>query len=85
MAPTSSAPIDAHGVQVDKLEQMIVQHKPKFVYLIPTFGNPSGALLSLERRRKILELAVKYQVLIVEDDPYGDLYFGEPPPPASWP
>ena len=58
---------------------MIVR-TPKFVYLIPTFGNPSGALLSLERRRKILELAVKYQVLIVEDDPYGDLYFGEPPP-----
>ena len=77
-----SAPIDANGVQVDKLEQLIAEHKPKFVYLIPTFGNPSGALLSLERRKKILELAVKYQVLIVEDDPYGDLYFGEAPPPS---
>jgi 2-aminoadipate transaminase len=64
------------------LEKMIVEHKPKFVYLIPTFGNPSGALLSLERRRKVLELAVKYQVLVVEDDPYGDLYFGAPPPPS---
>ena len=52
------------------------------MYLIPTFGNPSGALLSLERRRKVLELAVKYQTLIVEDDPYGDLYFGEAPPPS---
>jgi DNA-binding transcriptional MocR family regulator len=81
-ADIESAPIDAQGVQVDQLEQLIVQHKPKFVYLIPTFGNPSGALLSLERRRKILELAVKYQVLIVEDDPYGDLYFGEAPPPS---
>jgi 2-aminoadipate transaminase len=81
-ADVQSAPIDAHGVQVDKLEEMIKQHKPKFVYLIPTFGNPSGALLSLERRRKILELAVKYQVLVVEDDPYGDLYFGEAPPPS---
>jgi 2-aminoadipate transaminase len=81
-ADVQSAPIDAHGVQVDKLEEMIRQHKPKFVYLIPTFGNPSGALLSLERRRKILELAVKYQVLVVEDDPYGDLYFGEAPPPS---
>jgi 2-aminoadipate transaminase len=77
-----SAPIDAHGVQVDRLEQLIVEHKPKFVYLIPTFGNPSGALLSLERRRKVLELAVKHQVLVVEDDPYGDLYFGEAPPPS---
>jgi DNA-binding transcriptional MocR family regulator len=81
-ADIESAPIDADGVQVDKLEQLIVQHKPKFVYLIPTFGNPSGALLSLERRRRVLELAVKYQVLIVEDDPYGDLYFGEAPPPS---
>ncbi|RZL90431.1 MAG: PLP-dependent aminotransferase family protein, partial [Variovorax sp.] len=54
----------------------------KFVYLIPTFGNPSGAMLSLERRKKVLELAVKYQTLVVEDDPYGDLYFGEAPPPS---
>jgi len=52
------------------------------VYLIPTFGNPSGALLSLERRKKVLEMAVKYNTLIVEDDPYGDLYFNEPPPPS---
>ncbi|MBC5783241.1 PLP-dependent aminotransferase family protein [Ramlibacter sp. USB13] len=81
-ADVQSAPIDAHGVQVDRLEEMIKEHKPKFVYLIPTFGNPSGALLSLERRRKVLELAVKYKVLIVEDDPYGDLYFGEAPPPS---
>jgi DNA-binding transcriptional MocR family regulator len=77
-----SAPIDAHGVQTDKLEALIKEHKPKFVYLIPTFGNPSGALLSLERRKKVLELAVKYQTLVVEDDPYGDLYFGEAPPPS---
>jgi 2-aminoadipate transaminase len=79
-----TAPIDANGVQTDKLEQLIAEHKPKFVYLIPTFGNPSGALLSLERRKKVLELAVKYQTLIVEDDPYGDLYFDPAsPPPRS--
>ncbi len=77
-----SAPIDAHGVKTDELEQLIAQHKPKFVYLIPTFGNPSGALLSLERRKKVLEMAVKHNTLIVEDDPYGDLYFGEAPPPS---
>ena len=77
-----SAPIDANGVQTDKLEQLIAEHKPKFVYLIPTFGNPSGALLSLERRRKVLELAVKYQTLVVEDDPYGELYFDAAPPPS---
>ena len=77
-----SAPIDGDGVQVDELEKLIQQHKPKFVYLIPTFGNPSGTMLSLERRKRVLELAVKYQTLIVEDDPYGDLYFDAPPPPS---
>ncbi|MES3003131.1 MAG: PLP-dependent aminotransferase family protein, partial [Pseudomonadota bacterium] len=77
-----TAPVDEHGVQTDKLEELIARHKPKFVYLIPTFGNPSGAMLSRERRMKVLEMAVKHQTLIVEDDPYGDLYFGEPPPPS---
>ena len=77
-----SAPIDGNGVQTVKLEQLIAEHKPKFVYLIPTFGNPSGAMLSAERRKRVLELAVKYNTIIVEDDPYGDLYFGEAPPPS---
>ena len=77
-----SAPVDADGVNTEVLEKLIAEHKPKFVYLIPTFGNPSGALLSLARRKKVLELAVKYNTLVVEDDPYGDLYFGEPPPPS---
>lgn len=77
-----SAPIDGDGVQTDALEKLIVEHQPKFVYLIPTFGNPSGAMLSLERRQKVLELAVKHNTLVVEDDPYGDLYFGAPPPPS---
>ena len=77
-----SAPCDDQGVNTDALEKLIADHKPKFVYLIPTFGNPSGALLSLERRKKVLQLAVKYNTLIVEDDPYGDLYFNEIPPPS---
>lgn len=77
-----TAPVDGQGVQTDRLEQLIVEHKPKFIYLIPTFGNPSGAMLSLERRKRVLELAVQHNVLIVEDDPYGDLYFGEAPPPS---
>ncbi|TAG00814.1 MAG: PLP-dependent aminotransferase family protein [Betaproteobacteria bacterium] len=77
-----SAPIDAHGVQVDTLEKLILEHKPKLVYLIPTFGNPSGAMLSLERRKRILEIAAQTKTLIVEDDPYGELYFGAPPPPS---
>ena len=76
------APIDADGVDVDKLEALIAEHKPKLVYLIPTFGNPSGATLSLERRKRILDIAVRTQTLVVEDDPYGELYFDAPPPPS---
>ena len=76
------APIDADGVDVDRLEQLIDEHHPKLVYLIPTFGNPSGATLSLARRKRILEIAVRTQTLVVEDDPYGELYFDAPPPPS---
>ena len=81
IAKTFYAPV-GNGVKTDALEALIAEHKPKFVYLIPTFGNPSGATLSLERRKRVLELAVNHQTLIVEDDPYGELYFGEPPPPS---
>lgn len=81
-AQVVAVPIDHEGVQVDALEQRIRAHRPRLIYLIPTFGNPSGAQLSLERRRRILELAVQYQVLVVEDNPYGELYFDVPPPPS---
>ena len=76
------APIDADGVKVDALEQLIIEHKPKLIYLIPNFGNPSGAMLSLERRKRVLQLAVQHKVLVIEDDPYGELYFNAPPPPT---
>ncbi len=81
-AQVIAAPIDAHGVKADELEQLVAEHKPKFVYLIPTFGNPSGATLSLARRKQVLEMAVRTQTVVIEDDPYGDLYFGEAPPPS---
>ncbi|RMW95551.1 PLP-dependent aminotransferase family protein [Allofranklinella schreckenbergeri] len=81
-AQVVAVPIDHEGVQVDALEQRIRAHRPRLIYLIPTFGNPSGAQLSLERRRRILELAAQYQVLVVEDNPYGELYFDVPPPPS---
>src|SRR5665647_3215020 len=77
------APIDADGVDVDRLEKLIEEHKPKLVYLIPTFGNPSGATLSLARRKRVLEIAARTKTLVVEDDPYGELYFDQPPPPLS--
>ena len=77
-----TAPMDGDGVQTDALEQLIIEHQPKLIYLIPTFGNPSGATLSHERRLRVLQLAAQYQTLVVEDDPYGDLYFDAAPPPS---
>ncbi|MCX7815099.1 MAG: PLP-dependent aminotransferase family protein [Tepidimonas ignava] len=77
-----TVPVDGQGADVDALERLVAEHRPKLVYLIPTFGNPSGATLSLERRRRVLELAVRTNTLVVEDDPYGDLYFDQPPPPS---
>ena len=59
---------------------LIEEHRPRFVYLIPTFNNPGGATLTLERR--VLELTVRHQTLIIEDDPYGQLWFDAPPPPS---
>jgi DNA-binding transcriptional MocR family regulator len=76
------APIDADGVDVDQLEALIEEHQPKLVYLIPTFGNPSGATLSLQRRKRILDIAVRTRTLVVEDDPYGELFFDQAPPPS---
>jgi DNA-binding transcriptional MocR family regulator len=74
--------VDDQGVDVDALEAAILEHRPKAIYLIPTFGNPSGAMMSLERRLRVLNLAVTHRVMLIEDDPYGDLYFDAPPPPS---
>ncbi len=78
---------DADGIQIEDLERAILECKqagkrPKFIYTVATFGNPSGATLSLERRKKLLEIATREQILIVEDDPYSELRFaGESVPP----
>ncbi len=76
------APTDDQGVDVTALEQLVAQHRPKLIYLIPTFGNPTGATLSLERRMAVLQLAARTGTVVVEDDPYGELYFDAPPPPS---
>lgn len=79
-----SVPTDRDGLRVDLLEPVLQRYRPKFLYTLPTYQNPSGALLSLERRRQVLELAYRYRVPVVEDDIYRDLaYDGEPPPPLK--
>ncbi|ATW26768.1 PLP-dependent aminotransferase family protein [Candidatus Formimonas warabiya] len=68
-------PIDDRGMRVDVLEQLLHRYRPKLIYTIPTFHNPSGTEMELERRRQLVELAYKYRVLIIEDDAYGDLCY----------
>src|SRR5512135_499458 len=69
--------MDENGMVVDELEAAL-RYGPKFIYVLPNFQNPSGVTLSLERRKRVIELADKYGVPIVEDDPYGQLrYEGE--------
>lgn len=70
--------MDDEGMIVEDLEQKIREHHPKMVYVIPTFQNPTGITLSLERRKKIAALGSQYDVIILEDDPYRDIrYDGE--------
>jgi 2-aminoadipate transaminase len=76
-----TVPADEHGMVVDELEAALRQHRPKLIYLVPNFHNPSGVTLSLERRHRLVEIAERVGVPIVEDDPYGQLRFeGEPLP-----
>ncbi|KAF0107766.1 MAG: aminotransferase [Anaerolineaceae bacterium] len=79
-----AVPSDEDGMDVDKLEEAL-RIGPKFIYVLPNFQNPSGTTLSLERRKKLVELADRYGVPIVEDDPYGQLRFeGEHLPSLVW-
>ena len=75
-------PVDDEGMQMDALEAVLKTENPKFIYILPNFHNPKGVTLTLERRKKLVELAAKYGTPIVEDDPYGELRFeGEDLPP----
>lgn len=74
-------PMDEQGMKLDMLTRLCDQHPPKLIYTNPTFHNPTGLNLSLARRKQLLELAASYHCLIVEDDPFSELYFDSPPPP----
>ncbi|MDT0317896.1 aminotransferase-like domain-containing protein [Streptomyces millisiae] len=74
-------PCDADGVDPAALDRLIVAERPKLLYLIPTFQNPTGRTMPVERRRAVAESAERHGLWIVEDDPYGELRFeGEPAP-----
>lgn len=78
-------PMDNDGMDMEVLERTLqTTQNVRFIYTIPTFQNPSGHVMSLERRKKLLELAQKYNVLILEDSPYFELRFaGEYVPPIK--
>ena len=82
-------PQDDQGMKMDLLEKTLSKlasktKKPKFIYVVPDFQNPSGVTMSLERRRRLLELAYQYEIPIVEDSPYRDLRYTGKPAPAIY-
>ena len=69
-------PMDDEGIDPEKLETALKTYRrTAFIYVIPNFQNPTGRTMSLERRKQVLDLAYKYNVHIIEDNPYGDLRF----------
>ncbi|HEV7812971.1 MAG TPA: PLP-dependent aminotransferase family protein [Leifsonia sp.] len=86
-AEVDHVPMDEHGLIPEALREHIARlksagRKVKFLYTIPTFHNPAGVTLSWERRLEILEIARENDILVLEDNPYGLLYFGDKPPAA---
>jgi len=73
---------DAHGLLLPDLERQLGLHHARFLYLIPSYQNPSGRTLPLERRRHLADLAAEHNLLVVADEVYHFLHFDAPPPPA---
>jgi DNA-binding transcriptional MocR family regulator len=77
-----TAPSDADGMDVGWVEDTLSRQRVKAIYVVPDFGNPTGATLSLERRRRLVELAGRTGTVLLEDDPYGALRFAGAPLPS---
>src|SRR5215204_3116272 len=79
--------MDAEGMRIDLLEETLDRleregRTPKFIYTVPTFQNPAGVTMSLDRRRRLVQIAAQRELLVLEDNPYGLLrYEGDPLPP----
>ncbi|OLR56477.1 hypothetical protein BHK98_10590 [Hornefia porci] len=76
-----TVPVDLDGMVVEQLEPLIETKKPKFIYVNSSYQDPTGNILSLERRRKLLELSNRYRIPIVEDDAGSEMYFEDRPTP----
>ncbi len=66
---------DENGAVPESLEEVLVKDRPKFVYLVPTFQNPSGRTIPLQRRKTIAEIIIRHNALLIEDDPYAALRY----------
>ncbi|MYH67013.1 MAG: PLP-dependent aminotransferase family protein [Dehalococcoidia bacterium] len=87
-AEIEAIPMDDEGLRVDLVEEALKRladegRRAKLLYTIPTHQNPAGSTLPLARREKLLELAREHRVMLLEDDAYGELWFGDNPPPPS--
>jgi len=70
-----TVPLDDDGMDPDRVEEALQNHRIKFMYVLPNFQNPAGTTIPYGRRQRLIELAGEYGALIVEDDPYGQLRF----------
>jgi DNA-binding transcriptional MocR family regulator len=75
-------PVDENGMRVDMLANLCEKYKPKLIYTMPTFHSPTGTVMTMERRQQLLDIAAETQCLILEDDPWSEIYFEEQPPPS---
>lgn len=80
-ADTRQVEMDEDGMRIDRLEELLAEldregRRPKFIYSVPTFQNPGGVTLSLERRQRLVAIARQREILVIEDNPYGLLRFG---------
>jgi DNA-binding transcriptional MocR family regulator len=69
-------------LSLELLEDFLIRYRPKLLYMIPTYQNPTGRVLPEQERQDLIKLAKRHRIVIVEDDPYSDLFYGEQPPRA---
>ncbi|PIK29849.1 PLP-dependent aminotransferase family protein [Bacillus siamensis] len=73
-------PIDKNGIRTDILIKLCETKNPKLIYTIPNFHNPTGIVLSDDRREQLLTIAQEFKIIIIEDDPWSEIYYNEKPP-----
>src|SRR5581483_11082149 len=77
-----SVPGDEHGLDPVALEAAVLEHRPMVIYTIPTFQNPTGTTLTVERRHAVAQIAERHGVWVIEDEPYRELYYRGAAAPA---